>query len=170
MKPPVLLLDRSYFPISVIPWRRAVSLLLRDAAETLKWAPEQVGQFDVSVVRLVNRSIPPDHRKQHRITKRHIFERDGWQCGYCGRAGNKGLTIDHVIPKSRGGTNHPTNLVAACHGCNNWKGSSLLEEAGMRLLYQPKLTSIGSVPGLHQNQEEWREFLGIYKDRYPEAA
>lgn len=160
---PVLLLDRNWFPISVITWRRAVSLLLREAAEPIKWLEDKVSDFAVSVVRLVKRSVPPNHRRRERITKPKIFERDAYTCGYCGKVGKKGLTLDHIIPKSRGGTNHPSNLVAACMSCNNWKSDRTPEEAGMRLLYQPKQTKLEPLPGLLANADEWREFLGVYE-------
>lgn len=140
-------------------------MLLREAAEPIKWLEDRVSDFAVSVVRLIKRSIPPQHRKRQRITKARIFERDAYTCGYCGKVGKKGLTLDHIIPKSRGGTNHPSNLVAACSKCNAWKGSKLPEEAGMRILYQPKPMKLEPVPGLLANAEEWREFLGIYETK-----
>lgn len=165
MHPPVLLLDRNWFPISVIPWRRAVNLLLREVAEPIKWLSDRVSDWAVSVVRLTKRSVPPNHRRRTRVTKARIFERDAYTCGYCGKVGKKGLTLDHIVPKSRGGTNDPSNLVAACMPCNNWKGARLPAEAGMRLLYQPKTTKLEPIPGLLANTEEWQEFLGVYEVR-----
>lgn len=68
-------------------------------------------------------------------TKRAILTRDGFQCAYCGE---KGTTVDHILPQSRGGQNTWENLITACQPCNNQKANKTPEEAGMTLLFQPE--------------------------------
>jgi len=79
--------------------------------------------------------IPRDtHRR--RITRRAVFARDDWTCQYCGSRSN--LTVDHVVPRSKGGASSWDNIVASCAPCNRRKGNALPRQAGMRLFKQPK--------------------------------
>src|SRR3990170_850064 len=72
-----------------------------------------------------------------RISRRVLFARDGWQCAYCGSDGNR-LTLDHVVPRSRGGTSVWENVVTSCAPCNHRKGDRLLEETSMKLRTTPR--------------------------------
>jgi 5-methylcytosine-specific restriction endonuclease McrA len=72
-----------------------------------------------------------------RISRRVLFARDGWQCVYCGSGGNR-LTLDHVVPRSRGGTSVWENVVTSCAPCNHRKGDRLLEETSMTLRHTPR--------------------------------
>jgi 5-methylcytosine-specific restriction endonuclease McrA len=74
---------------------------------------------------------------QRKISRKALFARDGWRCQYCGTAGK--LTLDHVVPRSRGGESEWENVVTSCAPCNLRKGDRLPEEANMRLRSQPRL-------------------------------
>ncbi|MGK9475896.1 HNH endonuclease [Melioribacter sp. OK-6-Me] len=94
------------------------------------------------------------------LTRKNILKRDGHRCAYCGR-GDLPLTVDHVIPKSRGGTDTWENLVAACLPCNNRKGDRTPEEAGLKLRIKPytpnHILFIKSAAGRIDNA--WKPFL-----------
>ena len=82
--------------------------------------------------------IPRDtHRRK--ITRRAVFARDNWTCQYCGSRAN--LTVDHVVPRSKGGPSSWENIVASCAPCNRRKGNALPRQVGMRLLRQPRTPS-----------------------------
>ncbi len=94
------------------------------------------------------------------MTRKNILRRDGFKCAYCGRS-DIPLTIDHIIPKARGGDDTWENLVAACTICNNKKGDRTPEEAKMRLLFQPfkpsHIVFIKNVVG--RLDERWKPYL-----------
>ena len=81
------------------------------------------------VIRLVSYVKVPRDTHRRKITRRAVFARDGWACQYCGSRSN--LTVDHVIPRSKGGSSSWENIVASCAPCNRRKGDSLPEQAGM---------------------------------------
>jgi len=110
-----------------------------------------------SVIRL-RYYIKPIFREAY-PTKRNIFIRDRFRCQYCGST--KDLTVDHIIPKVRGGKDTWTNLVCACKKCNNQKGNRTPEEAGMRLLSKPRKPSYLELMILSRREipEEWKGFL-----------
>ena len=142
-----LALNASFEPLTVVPARRAVRLVLDGKAEILE---EEEGRCYRSerrvvpcpaVIRLV-RYVHVPYRFRRQVTNTFLFARDDYTCQYCGR--NKGelrgrqfLTRDHVVPLSRGGQNGWENVVTSCSTCNNRKGGRLLREAGLRLLTEP---------------------------------
>lgn len=141
MSKQVLVLNAGYEPLSLVSVRRAVVLLLREKAELLE-ATQQILQGAnsslpvplvirlVHYVRLPHRRVPP--------TRAAIMLRDGYTCQYCGATpGRTELTVDHVLPRSRGGRHDWLNLVTACKHCNQVKGSALPAEANMRLGRKP---------------------------------
>jgi 5-methylcytosine-specific restriction endonuclease McrA len=87
------------------------------------------------VIRLVSYVRVPRDTHGRKITRRAVFARDGWTCQYCGSRSN--LTVDHVIPRSKGGTSTWDNIVASCAPCNRRKGDSLPAQANMHLRRQP---------------------------------
>lgn len=139
MNEPVLVLNGNYEPINVCTTKRAMGLILADKAmvvengrgfiHTISRAYERP-----SVIRLVYMVRRP--RPRVRLCKREVLRRDGHCCQYCGRETNQ-LTIDHIVPRYRGGEHSWENLVAACPQCNRRKGGRTLAEARMRLLHQP---------------------------------
>lgn len=141
MSKQVLVLNAGYEPLSLVSVRRAVVLLLREKAEMLEATQSMLQGANYSlpvplVIRLVHYVRLPHRRVP--ATRAAIMLRDGFICQYCGATpGRHELTVDHVVPRSRGGRHDWLNLVTACKHCNQVKGSSLLSEVDMRLLRKP---------------------------------
>lgn len=136
----VLVLNATYEPINVCSLRRAVVLLLKEKAELVERSQrslhaEHLTLAAPSVIRLRNYVKVPRTAHRRKITRRAVFARDGWTCQYCGSRTN--LTVDHVIPRSKGGQSVWENIVASCGPCNRRKGDRLPEQAGMKLLRKP---------------------------------
>jgi 5-methylcytosine-specific restriction endonuclease McrA len=137
----VLVLNATYEPINVCTVRRAVVLLLKEKAEMIERADWQLHSESTSVsrpmvIRLVSYVRIPRHGHRRKITRRAVFARDDWTCQYCGSRAN--LTVDHVIPRSKGGSSDWENIVASCAPCNRRKGNLLLRNSGMRLSRTPR--------------------------------
>jgi 5-methylcytosine-specific restriction endonuclease McrA len=115
------------------------------------------------VIRLVSYVRVPRDTHRRKITRRAVFARDGWSCQYCGTRSN--LTVDHVVPRSKGGASSWENIVASCAPCNRRKGDALLRQAGMSLRRQPRTP--GPQVFIHVASPTiptaWRQYL-------PEAA
>jgi 5-methylcytosine-specific restriction endonuclease McrA len=137
----VLVLNATYEPINVCTVRRAVVLLLKEKAEVLERAEWELHAESYSlarpvVIRLVSYVRVPRDTHRRKITRRAVFARDDWTCQYCGSRAN--LTVDHVVPRSKGGGSEWTNIVASCAPCNRRKGDALPRQAGMHLRAQPR--------------------------------
>ena len=140
----VLVLNATYEPINVCTVRRAVVLLLKEKAEVIEHGDWELRSATRSVtrpvvIRLVSYVRVPRDTHRRKITRRAVFARDDWTCQYCGARSN--LTVDHVIPRSKGGASSWDNIVASCAPCNLRKGNALPRQAGMRLQRQPKTPS-----------------------------
>jgi 5-methylcytosine-specific restriction endonuclease McrA len=140
----VLVLNATYEPINVCTVRRAVVLLLKEKAEIIEHAEWELHSATRSlsrpvVIRLVSYVRIPRDTHRRKITRRAVFARDNWTCQYCGSRSN--LTVDHVIPRSKGGDSSWTNIVASCAPCNRRKGDALLRQVGMQLRKQPRTPS-----------------------------
>lgn len=144
----VLVLNSSYEPLNFTNWKRAVVLLLKNKAQVLS----------NRVIRLFNYvKLPIAKLMETRPTKSMIYKRDDNKCQYCGST--RHLTIDHIIPKSKGGEDTWDNLVVACNTCNTKKGDKLLEQTGMRLLKTPKKTYNKVLVTLDKsNVDEWKMY------------
>ncbi len=145
----VLVLNSSYEPINITNWKRAIVLLLKEKAQVLSHR----------VIRLLNYvKIPLSKIVSHRPSKAMIYKRDNNSCQYCGST--RHLTIDHVIPKSKGGSEEWTNLVVACSTCNTKKGDKLLSQTDMKLIKQPKAPHNTIQIKLNQSGvNEWEEYI-----------
>ena len=137
----VLVLNASYEPLNVCSLRRAHVLVWKGKAEILESQKRPLRSSSTDyprphVIRLVTYVRVP-RGVTRRISRRVLFARDGWQCAYCGSEGNR-LTLDHVIPRSRGGPSVWENVVTSCAPCNLKKGNRLLEEASMKLMRPPR--------------------------------
>jgi 5-methylcytosine-specific restriction endonuclease McrA len=131
----VLVLNASYEPINVCTVRRATVLVLKDRAEIVEkgeWAlrSESLTLPRPVVIRLVTYIRVPRDAHRRKITRRAVFARDHWSCQYCG-AERHSLTVDHVIPRSKGGTSTWENIVTCCAPCNRRKGDRLPKQANM---------------------------------------
>ena len=140
----MLVLNATYEPINVCTVRRAVVLLLKEKAEVLEHADWELHSATRSmsrpmVIRLVSYVRIPRDTQRRKITRRAVFARDNWTCQYCGAHSN--LTVDHVIPRSKGGGSSWDNIVASCAPCNRRKGNALPRQAGMQLQTQPRTPS-----------------------------
>ena len=136
----VLVLNATFEPINVCSVRRAVVLLLKEKAELIErglWElhSESSTLARPVVIRLVSYVHVPRDTHRRKITRRAVFARDGWTCQYCGSRSS--LTVDHVIPRSKGGTSSWDNIVASCAPCNRRKGDMLPRQAGMHPRHQP---------------------------------
>ena len=137
----VLVLNATFEPINVCTVRRAVVLLLKSKAVVVEEADRELHSERMTltrpaVIRLRTYVKVPRDVHRRKITRRAVFARDGWTCQYCGSRSN--LTVDHVIPRSKGGLSTWENIVASCAPCNRRKGNALPRQAGMALLKQPK--------------------------------
>ncbi|WP_052891092.1 HNH endonuclease [Thermogemmatispora carboxidivorans] len=157
---PVLVLNSSFQPLSVISERRLVVLLskkkvtflddeVRKAIEENIQARRLDHERPVIVQLLANVRVP---RVALQPTRANIFLRDEETCQYCGKR-TRELTLDHVIPRSRGGKSTWENLVTSCKACNSKKGNRLLKEVNMRLIRQPRPLT--------------QEYAGVFLLRYP---
>jgi 5-methylcytosine-specific restriction endonuclease McrA len=136
----VLVLNATYEPINVCTVRRAVVLLLKEKAEMIERAEMQLHSATNTmsrpmVIRLVSYVRIPRDTHRRKITRRAVFARDDWTCQYCGARSN--LTVDHVVPRSKGGPSSWDNIVASCAPCNRRKGNALLHHSGMTLIRRP---------------------------------
>ncbi len=160
----VLVLNQNYEPLNVCNLRRALVLLSRGKAEIIEQgpgvlrSPSQVFPRP-SVIRLVNLIKRP--RPRARLCRKEIFRRDNYTCQYCG-ARAKDLTLDHVVPRHKGGRHTWENLVTACRACNHRKGGKTLEEARMTLLrppFQPYVSPYYALYPYLQSHREWQKFV-----------
>ena len=164
---PVLVLNASYEPINVCAARRAIVLVLKGIAMT----EEENGHLlhaarlavrVPSVIRLLEyRRIPHQSRA---LSRKNILLRDRNTCQYCGEVlPSSELTLDHVIPRSRGGSSTWENLVACCHPCNRQKGNQFPGEAEMKLLREPRPFSLHTsrhiMRMIGSGDAAWRKYL-----------
>lgn len=135
----VLVLNADFGPLHRVSLRHAVRMLVRQVAEIHKAQPDRViGIFPMpTVVRLVSYVVTRWRHSRGPAWSRHgVLDRDGQTCAYCGRAAS---TIDHVLPRSRGGANTWLNTVVACGRCNQRKGDRTPSEARMPLRTAPSV-------------------------------
>jgi len=137
----VLVLNASYEPLNVCTVRRAHVLVFKGKAEVVEELGKPLRSAAESfvwphVIRLLSYVRVPKS-VQRKISRRALFARDGWRCQYCGTDSGK-LTLDHVVPRSRGGESSWENVVTSCAPCNLRKGNRMLEEVGMRLHAPPR--------------------------------
>jgi 5-methylcytosine-specific restriction endonuclease McrA len=167
LQSPVLVLNATYEPIHITAVKRALVLVLKGVAraEEENHAVVHSARLSLrvpSVIRLLEyRRIPLQTRA---LSRKNILLRDRNTCQFCGRIFPAAdLTLDHVVPRSRGGMTSWENLVACCHGCNNRKGDRTPEEAGLRLIRRPRPfnlhTSRHLMRMLGRAEEKWRKYL-----------
>jgi len=159
-------LNATYEPLSIVSVRRAVVLLLKEKAEIVEAAEAVLRSEHITlpvplVIRLVT-YVPVPRRLGLPVTRRTVLARDRYTCQYCGsQPGKAHLTVDHVVPRSRGGKTVWENVVIACGLCNRRKGDRTPEEAGMRLLSRPsrpRYVALVLLEGAGQNST-WAKYL-----------
>lgn len=160
----VLLLSSSYQPITFCSMKKAITLMFLEKAEVVQH------RNDVRVLGVSSNFDCPSiiRLKEHRplkmkvqLNRKNIIKRDGFKCVYCGSRSE--LTIDHVVPKSKGGKTSWENLVTACMECNNTKDNKLLHEVGMTMKTKPKMPN--RIVFLRQQvsniEDDWKPYLYI---------
>jgi 5-methylcytosine-specific restriction endonuclease McrA len=160
----ILVLNAMREPLNTVSLPRAVSLLLSDKAELVEAAEAQLRSQHVClpmplVIQLVAYVRIP-RLMPLIVTRRGIFSRDVFTCQYCGRAlPPADLTLDHVLPRCRGGKTIWENIVAACRPCNHRKNDRTPAEAHLRLLRQPSRPRYLAVM-LYHAPAQWNKYLG----------
>jgi 5-methylcytosine-specific restriction endonuclease McrA len=147
---PILVLNSDYNPINITSYRRAVCLVIKNKVQILS----------KRVVRLLKYvRLPYSRVMANRPSRSMIFRRDGHKCAYC-RATEQ-LTIDHIMPTSRGGAKETwENQITSCLSCNLKKGNRTPQEAGMKLLFNAYIPFNNlSMVIENSNQSEWKEYL-----------
>jgi 5-methylcytosine-specific restriction endonuclease McrA len=164
-----LVLNLDYTPISVCTVQRAFLLVFLNKAEIVKannqYSIHTVSQsYPMPSVIKLGRYVNVPY-KGVVLSKENVFKRDGFQCQYCGT--QKDLTLDHLIPKAKGGKTSWNNLVTACKKCNSLKGDYTPEQAGLQLAFKPyKPSYIMYLKELSSRiYEEWKPFLETKKSK-----
>ena len=162
---PVLVLNQSYEPLTVCRARRAVVLIYEGKAEIIENGMGSIHSLHAtyelpSVIRIARHVRRP--YRQRKMTRYEIFNRDKYTCQYCAEQ-SRHLTLDHVIPRYRGGQHTWENVVSACADCNRRKAGRTPKEANMKLIRTPGPptgNSLFNIPYHYLNQrDEWRKYL-----------
>ena len=166
MHSPVLVLNQNYEPLNVCTLKRAIVLVFSRKAEILdsddRVVRSATERHDApSVIRLYRFIRRP--RARVKLTRREIFTRDHHTCQYCGNTGGD-LTVDHVLPRSRGGLHTWDNVVTACRSCNHRKGGKTPQEARLRLNHEPREPVAGQYYAIERRLRQpyaagWLAFL-----------
>lgn len=167
---PVLVLNQNYEPLNIARVRRALVLVMMGKAETIENGSGVIRTSNEtveipSVIRLLYLVKRPRHER--RLTRREVFRRDQQTCQYCGKE-TKNLTLDHVLPRHRGGKHVWDNVASACFQCNNRKAGRTPQEAGMKLINKPCAPySSGYYVSIEymQRHDGWKKFLPMQRER-----
>lgn len=165
MKASVLVLNQNYTPLTVCSSKRAFLLVYLDKADLIQAAKGEVirsidSTYPYPSIIKINRYVTAPYRGVV-LTRYNVFKRDAHKCQYCGTKND--LTLDHLIPKSKGGKTTWKNIVTACKKCNAKKGDGNPKEAGLTLKREPYRPSpfmfLADVNG--NIKEEWLPFFGL---------
>ncbi len=162
------MLNSSYAPLNVCTVRRAYVLVFKGRAELIEKDAQPLRSASDTyprphVIRLFTYVHVPRSAKR-KISRPVLFARDGWRCGYCGSSTSK-LTLDHIVPRSRGGKSVWENVVASCAPCNRRKGDRLLDETEMalRVLPRPPAPVVFIRLAAAKVPANWRPYLQNYE-------
>jgi 5-methylcytosine-specific restriction endonuclease McrA len=163
-----IVLNGDYSFLNTVGWRRAICLVIKGKTEVLKYTDKVIRRVDGSemriplVMRLI-KIIRMIYKNKVPFTKKNVFIRDDFKCQYCGN--NKQLTIDHMIPASKGGKSNFENCVTACKPCNNKKSNRTPSEARMYIGKIPHAPTISEFFRIKMRQLGLDKFLkevGVY--------
>ncbi len=173
MEKRVLVLNLDHYPVAVVTVQKAMVLLLMEKAQ-------QLSSYELLEIRTVSRSFPYPaviRLVQYKhipykgvlLNRANLFRRDRGACQYCGSS--KQLTIDHVIPRSKGGKTSWTNLVTACNRCNVLKGDKPPEQVGMQLRVAPFTPSLSYFLASYAERQapEWMPFLASSLEQFQKS-
>ena len=163
---PVLVLNQTYEPLNICRVRRAVVLIYQNKAEMLENGSGFIHsvnlEFPVPSVIRISSMIRRPPRSGRKLTRLEIFKRDQYTCQYCGKE-TRHLTLDHVIPRYRGGQHTWENVVSACVPCNRRKAGRTPQEARMKLIRrpsQPRVTGLFYIPAHYPYiRSEWQKYF-----------
>jgi len=164
-----ILLNADYSFLNMVDWKRAMCLVAKDKVQVLTYSQRIIRTAEglllrvPAVIRLI-KLIRALYRTRVPFSKANILVRDGFKCAYCGTKREK-LTLDHIIPKSRGGGSTFENCVASCRRCNNHKGCRTPREAGMFLqvrAYQPTIAEFLQIKVRSLGINRVLRDLGVY--------
>jgi hypothetical protein len=167
--PQTLLLNSTYEPISFLFERKAFNLIIKEKVEVLSyWENDYIvwgsGKSKYPAVVRMTYHVRSFHKKA-RFNRSGVLKRDQFTCQFCNKALTPSMiTLEHLLPRSRGGNNSWQNCVCACFPCNNRKGNRTLEEAGMRLLSKPAvplLSIANEYRAISYKHDSWRYYLNI---------
>ena len=167
IKQKVLLLNYSYEPLMIVNGKKAIILYLLDKVEMIEKSKYFINSLYIKVpiphvIKL--KSYIFLKRKSIALTRKNILKRDEEKCQYCGKR-TIDMTIDHIIPKDKGGKDSWINLVAACKGCNFIKGNNLLKDLNMTLMKRPaKPSYLFNLQYYTKRHSSWDPYLFIKKE------
>lgn len=166
---PALLLNATYEPLSIVSWKKAITMVLLGKAQAIEKHDCRIRSASdswalPSVLRLFRRVNIP--RRKIRFSRLNVYRRDNFTCQYCGvESPADDLTFDHVMPRSRGGDTGWTNIVTACPTCNRKKGDRTPEEAEMPLMSEPKQPQWWPFSRyskqLNEHPDDWKPYLWV---------
>jgi 5-methylcytosine-specific restriction endonuclease McrA len=158
-----LVLNAGYEPLAVVSFKRALVLVMGGKAVVVASDDENPvvassGQWDRPAVILLQRYVRIPNGRAVPVSRRGVLRRDNQRCGYCT---NSATTIDHILPRSRGGADSWENLVACCLRCNNVKGDRTPQEMGwsLRTIPRPPHGTAWLVRGIERALPAWEEYL-----------
>ena len=162
----VLLLNNSYEPISIITAKKAIIMYFLDKVDVVKKSKIVINslylKFNIPEVIKLKNYIYIKHSKIP-LTRKNILKRDNNTCQYCGKNKSE-ITIDHILPKDKGGNDSWNNLVVACKRCNMIKGNYLLKDIDMQLIRKPfEPTKIIYLQNVGKNNKSWHPYLYLTK-------
>ena len=162
----VLLLNNSYEPISVITAKKAIIMYFLNKVDVVKKSKIVINslylKFNIPEVIKLKNYIYIKHSKIP-LTRKNILKRDNNTCQYCGKNKSE-ITIDHILPKDKGGNDSWNNLVVACKRCNMIKGNYLLKDIDMQLIRKPfEPTKIIYLQNVGKNNKSWHPYLYLTK-------
>lgn len=160
-----LVLNAGYEPLAVVSFKRALVLVMNDKATVVEHIPDDPvrasgGAHDRPAVILLTRYVRIPGGRKVPVTRRGVLRRDGHRCGYCGKSAS---TIDHILPRSRGGADSWENLVACCLKCNNLKSDRTPQEMGWELRLTPGAPhgAQWTVRGTDRSDPRWGPYLEL---------
>lgn len=160
-----LVLNAGYEPLAVVSFKRALVLVMNEKATVIELVEGEpvwgaAGAYDRPAVILLTRYVRVPGGRRIPVTRRGVLRRDAHRCAYCGKAAS---TIDHVLPRSRGGEDSWENLVACCLRCNNVKGDRTPLEMNWELRTTPHAPRGGQwmVRGAERTDPRWEPYLAL---------
>lgn len=159
-----LVVDSSYIARSIISTERAFVISYKGNADIVAEHPETFGlvnpklQINKPSIIRVHTYVNINFQKVA-LTRDNVFKRDGFECVYCGNDNKKTLTLDHVVPQSKGGPNTWDNLVTACKRCNNEKADLTLKEYGKEIPKPQRPHYLMLLKKTNYIPDEWRPYL-----------